>query len=171
MTLLSYDRYCGEIAAQTALLTSTIAGADLTVPVPSCPGWNASQLLRHLGGVQRWATEVVQARAMREFSAGFPDLSASASEDPAVVGPWLADGAGRLAETLRQAGPGTPLWTPVPGGTTDFYARRFTHETLIHRADATFAIGAAYKADPDVALDAIDEWVIIRPGAVRSRTR
>ena len=159
MTLPSYDRYCGEIAAQTGLLTSTIAGADLTVPVPSCPGWNVGQLLRHLGGVQRWATEVVRARAMREFSEDFRDLSALASEDPAVVSPWLAEGAERLTETLREAGPGAPLWTPVPGGTTDFYARRFTHETLIHRADAALAIGAEYKADTDVALDAIDEWM------------
>jgi hypothetical protein len=56
MTELSYERRCDEIVAQTGLLTSTITGADLTVPVPSCPGWNAGQLLRHLGGAQRWAT-------------------------------------------------------------------------------------------------------------------
>jgi hypothetical protein len=43
--------------------------------------------------------------------------------------------------------------------TTDFYARRFTHETLIHRADATLALGAGYHAAPDVAADAIDEWL------------
>ena len=159
MTQLSYDRRCDEIAVQTGLLTSTIAGADLTVPVPSCPGWNAGQLLRHLGGAQRWATAVVQARAMRESPEDFRDLSAFTNEDPAVVGPWLAEGAAGLAQALREAGPGTPLWTPVPGGTTDFYARRFTDETLIHRADATLAIGAEYKADTDVALDAIDEWM------------
>ena len=84
MTLSSYDRYCGEIAAQTGLLTSTIAGADLTVPVPSCPGWNAGQLLRHLGGVQRWATEVVRARAMREFL----KTSATSRPSPAKIPPW-----------------------------------------------------------------------------------
>jgi uncharacterized protein (TIGR03083 family) len=159
MTVLSYVRCCDEIAAQTGLLTSTIAGADLTVPVPSCPGWNVGQLLRHLGGSQRWATAIVQARAARELPEDFRDLSAYTHEDPAVVGPWLAEGAERLAHTLRAAGPQTPMWTPVPGGTTDFYARRFTHETLIHRADATLALGAEYKADTDVAIDAIDEWM------------
>ena len=64
-----------------------------------------------------------------------------------------------LAETLREAGPGTPLWTPVPDGTTDFYARRFTHETALHRADATLALGAEYTLDQAVAVDAIDEWL------------
>ena len=159
MTVLSYDRYCDEIAAQTGLLTSAIAGADLTVPVPSCPAWNVGQLVRHLGGAQRWAAEIVRARAAGPVPGDFGDLSAYAREDPAVVGPWLAEGAERLVGTLREAGPGTPVWTPVTGGNTDFYARRFTHETLIHRADAALALGADYQADPDVAVDAIDEWL------------
>lgn len=159
---LSYDRHVAEIIRQTDLLRSTVDGADLTVPVPSCPGWNLGRLLRHLGGAQRWAEATVRARAtgpvpedehhVREFAA-YPD------EDAAAVGAWLADGAARLAATLRDAGPGTAMWTPVDGGTTDFYARRFTHETAMHRADATLALGAAYELDQDVALDAVDEWL------------
>ncbi|HEY2286560.1 MAG TPA: maleylpyruvate isomerase N-terminal domain-containing protein, partial [Streptosporangiaceae bacterium] len=58
MTVLSYDRCCAEIVAQTDLLRSALDGADLTVPVPSCPGWNVGQLARHLGGAQRWAAGV-----------------------------------------------------------------------------------------------------------------
>ena len=46
-----------------------------------------------------------------------------------------------------------------PGGTTDFYARRFTHETAVHRADVALAAGAEDDLDRDVALDAIDEWM------------
>ena len=61
--LLSYDRYCAEILAQTDQLRSHIEDADLTVPVPSCPGWNVGQLLRHLGGAQRWAEATVRTRA------------------------------------------------------------------------------------------------------------
>ncbi|MGH3782389.1 MAG: hypothetical protein ACRDRO_17655 [Pseudonocardiaceae bacterium] len=51
MTLSSYDRYCAEIVAQTDLLRCCIEGADLTVTVPSCPGWNVGQLLRHASAV------------------------------------------------------------------------------------------------------------------------
>jgi len=52
------------------------------------------------------------------------------------------------------------MWTPVPSSaTTDFYARRFTHETLVHRADATLALGVEYRAQSDVVADAIDEWL------------
>jgi uncharacterized protein (TIGR03083 family) len=148
MSLLSYDRYCAEILAQAELLTSVVQGADMTVPVPSCPDWNVGQLLRHLGGVHRWAATIVRTRAAEPVQAQVPDYAVYASEDPSVVVPWLAEGAAQLVEALRAAGPGTPLWTPVPGGSTDFYARRFTHETLIHRADATLALGSAFIFTP-----------------------
>jgi uncharacterized protein (TIGR03083 family) len=159
VTLLSYDRYCDEIVAQAGLMGSCLKDADLTIPVPSCPGWNVGRLVRHLGDVHRWAETTVRTRAagpmLVEHSRGLP----AASDDPAVLGPWLAQGAAELAQTLRAAGPGTPVWTPVPGGTTDFYARRFAHETAVHRADATLAAGREYTLDQDVAVDAIDEWL------------
>ncbi|MER6395456.1 maleylpyruvate isomerase family mycothiol-dependent enzyme [Kitasatospora sp. NPDC001603] len=160
MTPLDHDRYCAEIVTQTDLLRGTVAGADLTRPVPSCPGWNVGQLLRHLGGGQRWAEETVRTRAAGPLpDRHFRDLAAYADEDPAVVGPWLTEGARRLSDALREAGPDAPLWTPVPGGTTAFYARRFTHETAVHRADATLALGAPFALQPDVARDGLDEWM------------
>jgi uncharacterized protein (TIGR03083 family) len=158
--VLGFDRYHAEIVAQTSLLASTIDGADLTVPVPSCPGWNTGQLLRHIGGVQRWADGIVRTRAVRPPPDDYArDLSAYSHEDPAVVGPWLVEGAARLADTLRAAGPDAPMWTPVPSGAAAFYARRFTHETTMHRADATLALGAPFTVDPPVAVDGIDEWM------------
>ena len=161
MTVLSHERCCAEIITQTDLLRSCIDGADLTVPVPSCPGWNVGQLLRHLGGAQRWALGVVASRADAPVPepGDVRDLSAYARQDPAVVGPWLAEGAAALAGALRTAGPDAPLWTPVPGGNASFYARRFMHETAIHRADATLALGERYRLDSDIALDAVDEWM------------
>jgi uncharacterized protein (TIGR03083 family) len=160
MSLLSYDRYQREIVRQSGLLSSAIESADLALPVPSCPGWDLGQLVRHLGGAHRWATAIVAARATGPVKSRFGDFPADdAGDDPAALGSWLTQGAGQLAETLREAGPDTSVWTPVPGGSTNFYARRFTHETLIHRADATLALGADFTADTDVALDAIDEWM------------
>jgi len=157
MSELTYESYCAEIITQTAVLAAGIQGADLTVPVPSCPGWDVSQLLRHLGGAHRWATAVVRSRG--PVQERFRDFSAPISEDPAAVGSWLAEGAAQLAATLREAGPSTPMWTPVTSGNSNFYGRRFTHETLIHRADATLALGASFTAGPEVTLDAIDEWM------------
>jgi uncharacterized protein (TIGR03083 family) len=160
MSRVSYERYCAEIVAQTDLLRSCLAGADLTVPVPSCPGWNLGQLLRHLGGGHRWVETIVRTRAAQPLPDDhFRDLSGYTDEDPAVLDPWLAEGAAQLASTLRAAGPQAQMWTAVPGQTALFWARRFAHETLIHRADATLALGAAFTVTEDVALDALDEWM------------
>ncbi len=160
---LRYDRYCAEIIAQTELLRSCIDGADLTAPVPSCPDWNLGQLLRHLGAGHRWVETIVRTRATQPPSdKQLRDLSSYTGEDPAVLGPWLAEGAAQLAGTLRAAGPDAQMWTPVPGKTSVFLARRFAHETTIHRADATLALGAEFTLDTDVALDALDaldEWM------------
>lgn len=39
---MNHARYCDEIVAQSELLANQLAGADLTIDVPSCPGWNQS---------------------------------------------------------------------------------------------------------------------------------
>jgi uncharacterized protein (TIGR03083 family) len=161
---MDYDRHCDEIVAQTRALVGFVEArrepADAQMPLPCCPGWNVGQMLRHLGGVQRWAEEVVRARAEGPVADEYHGaLTEYAHEDLAVVAPWLTESAERLAAALRVAGPGVELWTPVPGGTTGFYARRFTHESLVHRADVTLALGGEFSADPDVVVDALDEWM------------
>ncbi|GIJ47495.1 hypothetical protein Val02_43810 [Virgisporangium aliadipatigenens] len=157
MARLTFDDHCAQIVAQTELLHATITGADLTVRVPSCPEWNLVQLLRHLGGGQHWAAEVVRTRATAPpDDRYFRDLS----PDPGGFSPaWLLENAASLAAALREAGPDAGMWTPVPGGTAAFFARRFAHETLVHRADATLAVGAPLSVEESVAVDALDEWL------------
>ncbi|HEX2074166.1 MAG TPA: maleylpyruvate isomerase family mycothiol-dependent enzyme [Geodermatophilus sp.] len=158
MPTLTFDRHCAEIVAQADALAGTIAGADLTAPVPGCPGWDVGQLLRHLGGGLRWAEVIVRTRA----TAPPPDehfRKVEGGGDPAVLGPWVAAGARQLAATLRDAGPDATMWTPVPGRTAEFYARRFAHETVVHRADAALALGAEFALEPEVAVDGVDEWL------------
>lgn len=159
---LSHERYCDEIVAQTDLLRSHVRDADMTTPVPSCPGWNLGQLLRHVGGAHRMIEEIVRTRSIRPAADDrWRDLSPYTREDAVVLDAWLADGATALADTLRAAGPDAEAFNPVPRGaqTAAFSARRMTHETLVHRADAALAIGVDVLVEPDVAVDAIDEWM------------
>lgn len=153
---VDFDRCCAEIEGQAGLLAGAVEGTDLGTPVPSCPGWNVAQLLRHLGGGLRWAEETVRTRA----TGPLPDdhfRQVAADPDPALGG-WVAAGAGQLAATLRATGPDAALWSPVVGGSS-FYASRFAYETLIHRADAALALGAEFVVAPEVAADALDEWM------------
>ncbi|MFB9909682.1 maleylpyruvate isomerase family mycothiol-dependent enzyme [Allokutzneria oryzae] len=160
MSRLSFERYCAEIIAQTDLLATSIKDADMSVPVPSCPGWNVGQLVRHLGGGQRWVETIARTRATEPPSdTNFRDLSACANEDPEALVPWLVECGAGLEEALREIGPDAEVWTPLPGHRSRFFARRFAHETLVHRADAELALGIEFTAATDVLLDAVDEWL------------
>ena len=159
---MDFQRHIGEITTQTDLLRATIAGADMTVPVPSCPGWNVGQLVRHLGGAHRWVAETVRTPA----STAPPqeevrELDGYTHEDPAVLGPWLAEGAALLTDALREAEPDVRLWVPVPSlpPYPTFHARRMAHETVVHRADATLALGAGFTVGQRVAVDTLEEWM------------
>ena len=132
---VGFDRHCAEIVTQTSLLADHLAGADLTVPVPTCPGWNVAQLVRHVDGGQRWARDIVATWAVRPPS----DVA--------------------LRATLTDVGPDAQMWCPVDGDGSAFYARRFAYETAMHRADAALALGVEYALDPGVATDAVDEWM------------
>jgi uncharacterized protein (TIGR03083 family) len=155
---VDFDQHCTEIVNQTEQLTLDVEGADLRSPVPSCPGWSLGMLLRHIGGGHRWAEEIVRTRAT-----GFlPDdqvrkLDGDDSSHPPVG--WLLEGATKLVDTLRAAGPDAQMWVAFHYRTAAFWARRFAHETLIHRADAALAVGAEFTVATDVALDAVDEWM------------
>jgi len=48
-----------------------------------------------------------------------------------------------------------------------FWSRRQLHETLVHRMDAEMAMGVAPEADPAVAADAIDEFLVNLAPAAR----
>ncbi|MET0900384.1 MAG: maleylpyruvate isomerase family mycothiol-dependent enzyme [Mycobacterium sp.] len=157
---MNYTRFCDEIVAQSELLAGQIADAELTTEVPTCPGWNVGQLVRHIDGGHRWAEELVRTRATEPISdVALRDLSPFESEDPAQLAPVLRQGAEALRDTLVAAGPDASMWAPVAGGGSAFYARRFTHETVVHRADAALALGASFALDPDVAADGIEEWL------------
>ncbi|MER7887121.1 maleylpyruvate isomerase N-terminal domain-containing protein [Streptomyces fimicarius] len=160
MTLLSHDRYCDEILAQTDALRAVLTGADLAATVPTCPDWTLRELAVHVGGAHRWVGEIVRGRAADEVPEDkVPGFAGPESEDPAALDAWLAEGAAATAAALRAAGPDAEVWTWVTERRTAFWARRMTHETAVHRADAALAARAPYAVDAEVAADTIEEWL------------
>ncbi|RBY84816.1 hypothetical protein DQ240_14110 [Blastococcus sp. TF02A-26] len=148
------------LADQTELLREIVREADPATPVPSCPGWTIGALVRHLAGGQRWAAELVATRAIEPpEDAFFRDVVRDPEQSPAELDAQLAESSAALTAALRGAGPDAEVWTPFGPGPTAFFARRFAHETAVHRADATLAAGRPYDLDPEVAVDAVDEWL------------
>lgn len=129
-------------------MSALLAVADLAAPVGSCPGWQVRDLVEHLGGVQRWATEVVRTRERSPF----PDTTPG--ED---VQGWFDDGAAALVRTLSAAEPSRACWTMAAPREVGFWSRRQAHEAMIHRWDLATAIGARVDLEPSLAVDGIDE--------------
>lgn len=163
MTTLGHDRYCDEVARQLDLLRTTLTGADLSVTVPTCPDWTLAQLVRHTGSAVRWSERLVATRAEQDIpDEDIPELEGpegSKVDDPVALDAWLARTAELGAATFRAAGADAAVWSWAEDHSAAFWARRMTHELVIHRADAAIAMGVPYEVDPEVAADAIDEWL------------
>ncbi|MEH0547142.1 maleylpyruvate isomerase family mycothiol-dependent enzyme [Streptomyces sp. B21-105] len=181
MTLLAHDRYCDEIALQIDQLRAVVtSGADLSATVPTCPDWSLERLVRHTGGALRWVDALVRARAQEEIPRqDVPLIGGPVAEgDPAALDAWLAETGRLVVGALREAGPDTKVWSWAGVLDSGFWARRMTHEITVHRADAALTAGLPYEVAPDVAADALDEWLQLvewvqqsgkRPAAERLR--
>lgn len=162
MTRLGYDRYREEAGRQLALFRETLVGADLTVTVPTCPEWTLGELARHTGGALRWVEAHVRTRAEKHIpESDVPGVPGPGDDDPAGLDAWLAETAELLDAALGEATGETAVWAWAGEHTAEFWARRMTHEVAVHRADAAVAAGVEYVVAPEVAADAIDEWLEI----------
>lgn len=162
MTSLEYDRHCAEVVGQLALLRATLAGADLSATVPTCPEWTLGYLARHTGGAVRWAERLVATRATGDMpEEEIPGIRGPEGDDPVALDAWLAETAELAGKTFSGVGADTAVWSWSDRHDAGFWARRMTHEVAIHRADAAIAAGVVYEVAPEVAADAIDEWLEI----------
>ncbi|MFI0470660.1 hypothetical protein ACH347_41915 [Saccharopolyspora sp. 5N102] len=58
------------------------------------------------------------------------------------------------------------MWTFLGPWPAMFWLRRMLHDTTVHHADAALATGAAFEVAPDLAADAISEWLEVRSDPV-----
>ena len=159
------DQYFAEISASAARLAEIARTHDPDLPVPTCPDWTLRQLATHIGRVHRWAAHIVTTRAADyvPFNS-VPD--GRYPTGPAERAVWLLAGADRLIGAITDAGD-TPVWAFGRQAPACFWARRQSHETMVHRADAELAVGCDVVLDADLAADGIDEWLQLlsyRPG-------
>ncbi|MEU8733510.1 maleylpyruvate isomerase family mycothiol-dependent enzyme [Streptomyces tendae] len=165
MTLLTHDRYCDEIVHQVAGLGAVVtSGADLSATVPTCPDWTLEDLVRHVGRALRWTGLIVGTRAEEDVPVDRAPGAAgpAARGDAAALDAWLAESGEVVVDALREAGPDAHAWSWAGIDTAGFWARRMTHELVVHGADAALAAGLPRRAvAPEVAADAIDEWLEI----------
>jgi uncharacterized protein (TIGR03083 family) len=161
MPRLSYARYCDEVAAQAALLREVLPVDDLGTRVPTCPDWTLADLVRHVGGNVHTTDAIVRGEPGPKPAAlgdrtrvGAPD-----TDDPGTLAAWMQEGADAYARTLRGRDPAEQVEIFGLPDSLTFWARRAACDILVHRADAALTTGAGFTAAPDLAADAVDEFL------------
>lgn len=155
-----------NLVAEGHLLADAAQEAGTGTPVPTCPGWQVRDLLRHTAAVHTWAAAfVTEGHTSYVPDAGEPDLDGPALLDRFRAGHQL------LVEALERAPQDLECWTffaaPSP---LAFWARRQAHETTIHRVDAESARGGPLSpVAADHAVDGIDE--LLRGFHARPKSR
>ncbi|MFJ6718128.1 maleylpyruvate isomerase family mycothiol-dependent enzyme [Streptomyces sp. NPDC091259] len=147
--------FVDPLAREGELMARAAEEAGTDAPVPTCPGWRVTDLLRHTGAVHRWAAGNVRDRVTRPRPI---------PEAPELTGPelteWFREGHAKLVRTLSEAPADVECWTFMPTAPSPlgFWARRQAHETTVHRFDAQAALGVPFSAvTAEFAEDGVDE--------------
>jgi len=154
--------YIASLERDGQLLAAAAERAGLAGPVPSCPGWQVRDLLRHQGHVHRWAGRFVTDRLADAVPE--PAEAEILAGDPAdgQLLDWFRAGHAALVAALRAAPADLTCWTFLPAPSPlAFWARRQAHETEIHRVDAELAAGEAITSPVTAfAADGVDELIM-----------
>ncbi|MEU6660246.1 maleylpyruvate isomerase family mycothiol-dependent enzyme [Streptomyces sp. NPDC046821] len=156
------------LAEEGRLLARAAESAGTAAKVPTCPGWDVRDLLRHVSMVHRWATAfVAEERMAYHPGEGLAEL------DGAELVAWFREGHERLVRTLTDARPDVRCWTFLPAPSPlAFWARRQAHETTVHRVDAEFALAGTPGVIPiELAVDGIEELLLGFHARARSKVR
>lgn len=152
-------RLIDQLESEGRRLVAGLAAADWSAAVPGTD-WDLRTVVRHLGAVHRWATDIL-VRGLATNATGGSKAFHEVMDDQELSG-WLVAGHSMLVATLRDADDDLAAFTlmrsPNP---RHFWARRQAHETAIHRADVQAALGApgVEAFDPAFAQDGIAELV------------
>ena len=166
MTRLPFEQYLAHLETESRRFRDVLADCDPGARVPSCPDWDASDLLWHLGGeVQHFWAWVVSHRPQHPRD-GYPEPERPTSYDDLLA--RYDEQSAALVGALRDADPADEAWSWAPEQTVGFTYRRQAHEALVHRVDAELTAGTSSPLDPALATDGIDEVLGVMYGGVPS---
>jgi uncharacterized protein (TIGR03083 family) len=164
---LRFPEWLELVEERSAALRKAAQEADELARVPGCPDWTTRDLVAHVGGVQRFWAAVVGAGP----AAVPPAEEAVGDRTPSGdLLTWSARSTSLLLDALRAAGPDAVCWTwwaesgnPATAGAV---ARHQVQEAAVHARDAQETAGAPESVPPDLAVDAVDEFLHVGFGSM-----
>jgi uncharacterized protein (TIGR03083 family) len=146
--------YTSQLRANGESMARAV-GRDLDAHVPSCPDWNVAKLTIHTGQHHRWVADALRGGGARPEYPPKPGLRGEELVD------WFRTGWRELADLLDEMDDDTPAWSWSGDNRVGFWRRRTSLETLVHRWDAENATGDLSPLDPELAADAVDEFLFV----------
>lgn len=151
---LTTARYLEAISSHSRGLADA-ARNNLDAEVEHCPGWSVADLVWHVTEVHWFWRTIAEGRLSAP-----PDeaLRPQREPDERLVQSFLT-GAAELVDTLREADQTASVWTWAPQRDIAFITRHQVQEAAVHHWDAAFAASRDLAIEPDVAADAIEEFL------------
>jgi uncharacterized protein (TIGR03083 family) len=145
--------YLSHLRTESDRFLTVLRGADPTARVPSCPDWDAADLLWHLAEVQWFWGSIVEER--RQSPDGLEPPARPPTYDELLA--LFESQSHRLHEVLSAAPVDEAVWMWSDDKTAGYIRRRQAHEALIHRLDAELATGDVSPLPSDLASDGVHE--------------
>ena len=157
------------IRSESDRVAEVLSTTDPAAPVPTCPGWDAAQLLHHLGEVHAFWAAVLRDDVRDDE--GAEAVEAAAPPRPETTEELLdarARATEALLEQLARLDDEEPRWSWWPPDQTVGFTRRMqTYEATLHRVDAELTAGLPLSPlDPEVAAGAVEHCVDVMWGYV-----
>lgn len=171
------ELFIGSIEKDSTRVVTAVQAhsAPPILPIPSCPGWNLTVLMLHLGSNQRRVTKRLQDGGEGQpydlRDTGFLNLepewqewlkNEKAPDDtpvPPTLVEWFEESYKGLLAALNEAGDDTQVWnlTGRMLAPASIYQRQMATETAVHRWDAQNALPEPNPdpLDPEIAYNAI----------------
>jgi uncharacterized protein (TIGR03083 family) len=152
------NQHIAAIRDAGSRLSAAAAEAGPDASVPSCPGWVVRDLVRHQGGVHRWAAGIVGTPRTEPWNVELEEVVGIWPDDAGLL-TWFGAGVDALAKVLGDADPDVDCWAFLPAPSPlAMWARRQAHETSVHGVDAELAAGRPVAPFPVAfAADGVGE--------------
>jgi uncharacterized protein (TIGR03083 family) len=159
--------FLDHLAHDSARFAAALRDAPSDARVPTCPDWDADDLIWHLADVQWFWGTIVREKVTTTEGADKLDHP-SRPERRSELLAYYEQVSRDLAEVLAATPPDTAAWTWADEQTVGFIRRRQAHEALIHRVDAEVTAGQRTAMDTALCVDGVDEVLRVMYGGVPS---
>lgn len=148
--------YLDHLARDSARFVEVLRQTPPGTRVPTCPDWDADDLLWHLSEVQWFWGTIVGRGLTTQADVEALERDARPDDRDGLLA-FFESSSADLQRHLSATSPGNPAWTWAEEQSVGFIRRRQAHEALIHRLDAELTAGDRTPMDADLCTDGVDE--------------